>query len=185
MPAGKKAPAPVAVPASTSYAPIKSVGVEPLTDAERAELESIMKVDLNTAAALEIEGISGVGPKMAEAIVAYREQHGPFKSFADLDPISGMGEKALANLTQHARISGVEGGTSPIVPSPKAATSGGVNINTASLEEIKTIVGPVMAQSIIDHRKENGKFKTVDELDAVKGIGPATLEKMRPKVTIE
>lgn len=186
MPAPKTAPASVVkAAASTSYTPIKSVGVEPLTDEERKSLEAILKIDLNAASALEIEGIPGVGPKMAEAIVAYRDEHGPFKSFADLDPISGMGEKALAKFAEHARLGDAVASSAPKKPAEASSSSAGININTASLEEIKTLVGPAMAQSILTYREEKGKFKTVDELDEVKGIGPATLEKLRPNVRVD
>jgi len=46
-------------------------------------------------------------------------------------------------------------------------------------------IGKVKAQSIIDYRNENGKFKSVDELTNITGIGAKTLEKLRDKVDIK
>ena len=66
-------------------------------------------------------------------------------------------------------------------------TSGGVvNINTADETQLEGLdgVGPVLAQRIIDYRTEHGPFTSVDQLDDVSGIGPATLETLRPQVTI-
>ncbi|MFW0775745.1 helix-hairpin-helix domain-containing protein [Paenarthrobacter nitroguajacolicus] len=62
-----------------------------------------------------------------------------------------------------------------------------VNINTASLEELGTLprVGPVTAQGIIDWRKEHGPFASVDELDAVEGIGPKLMESLKDLVTVQ
>ena len=59
-----------------------------------------------------------------------------------------------------------------------------LNINTASAEELQTLpnIGPRMAQRILDHRKQHGKFTSVDALQNVKGIGAKTLEKLRPFV---
>jgi competence protein ComEA len=62
-----------------------------------------------------------------------------------------------------------------------------VNINTASLEEFVALhkgLGPAKAQAIIDYRKANGPFKSVDDLKHVKGIGAKRLDKLRPELTV-
>jgi competence protein ComEA len=61
-----------------------------------------------------------------------------------------------------------------------------VNINTADQTTLETLngVGPALATAIIQYRTEHGPFTTVDQLDDVSGIGPATLEKLRPAVTV-
>ena len=62
-----------------------------------------------------------------------------------------------------------------------------VNINKASLEELKQVkgLGGKRAQDIIDHRETNGKFKSVDELKKVSGIGAKTIEKLKEYVTVD
>lgn len=67
-----------------------------------------------------------------------------------------------------------------------AGTGGKINLNTADAAELDTLpkVGPVLAQRIVDWRKEHGPFKTVDELDAVDGVGPKMLEALLPLVTV-
>ena len=61
-----------------------------------------------------------------------------------------------------------------------------VNINTATKEELTTIkgIGDKRAQEIIDYRKKNGDFKSVDELEKVPGIGPGTMKQIRSQVTV-
>ncbi|MFP5350899.1 MAG: ComEA family DNA-binding protein [Gammaproteobacteria bacterium] len=61
-------------------------------------------VDINTADAKTLAAkLNGVGPKSAEAIVAYRTKHGPFKRVEDLDKVKGIGKKTIeknrANMT--------------------------------------------------------------------------------------
>jgi competence protein ComEA len=62
----------------------------------------------------------------------------------------------------------------------------GVNINTATQAELESLdgVGPVKAQAIIDYRKKNGGFKSVDELEKVNGVGPVTLQNVRKDISI-
>lgn len=57
------------------------------------------------------------------------------------------------------------------------AAEAGVNINTASQSELETLpgIGPSKAVAIIQHREAHGPFKALGDLDAVNGIGPATL----------
>jgi len=61
-----------------------------------------------------------------------------------------------------------------------------ININTAGASELQQVpgIGPSTAQKILDTRKSYGAFKSVDDLLAIKGIGPKKLEKMRKYLTI-
>jgi competence protein ComEA len=86
-----------------------------------------------------------------------------------------------------------KGATTAPVPgttggSPGSSGSSGalVNINTADEATLETLngVGPVLAAAIIQYRTEHGPFASVDQLDEVSGIGPATLEDLRSQVTV-
>ena len=62
-----------------------------------------------------------------------------------------------------------------------------IDLNSASAAELDLLpgVGPALAARIIAYRQEHGSFASVDQLDNVKGIGPRTLERLRPLVKVE
>ncbi|MBQ5716771.1 MAG: helix-hairpin-helix domain-containing protein, partial [Clostridia bacterium] len=65
-------------------------------------------------------------------------------------------------------------------------SSGLININLATIETLKQLkgIGDVKAQAIIDYRNENGRFKNINEILNVKGIGEKTFEKIKDHITV-
>ncbi len=53
------------------------------------------KLDLNTASAQELQKLPGIGEKLSQAIVAWRDEHGPFRSVEELLQVPGIGQKRL------------------------------------------------------------------------------------------
>lgn len=87
----------------------------------------------------------------------------------------------------------LKGGVAPApsgpapVASPGPSASGGlVSINSASAAELDTLpgIGPATAAKIIEYRQSRGGFRSIEELAAVKGIGPKKLEQLRPRVRL-
>lgn len=72
---------------------------------------------------------------------------------------------------------------------PKARAASAVrliDVNAGTLSELDLLpgIGPALGQRIIDYRSEHGPFATPEDLTKVSGIGPRTLEKMRPLITL-
>ncbi|HNB18912.1 MAG TPA: ComEA family DNA-binding protein [Agitococcus sp.] len=73
------------------------------------------------------------------------------------------------------------------LPSTKAKSES-ININTASVEELSSKlkgIGKAKAAAIIEWRETNGKFQSLEDVDEVKGIGSATLEKNKALIRFE
>ena len=102
-----------------------------------------------------------------------------------IDDLNKAIEQAKST-TSTTTTTSVKTSSSSASSSSAATVSGKVNINTADEAALDSLpqVGPVTAQAIIDYRNANGPFKSIDELDNVKGIGPATIAKFRDLVTI-
>jgi competence protein ComEA len=108
------------------------------------------------------------------------------------------GARSGADLTSLNLAAPLADGTQIVVPRPgddpgsaasDTGTAGGttlININTASETDLEALpgVGPVTAAAIIDYRTQNGPFSAVDDLIDVSGIGPSTLEQIRPFATV-
>lgn len=72
--------------------------VDPSTGTPPTEAGSEAQVDLNHADLTQLQQISGIGPKKAADIVAYREENGGFKNVDELTAVSGIGEKTLEKI---------------------------------------------------------------------------------------
>ncbi len=83
----------------------------------------------------------------------------------------------------------VESAINKIEPNKKKITqntSGIININSGSKEDFMTLpyIGEVKAERIIQARNESGRFVSIKDLEKVNGIGPKTLAKIEPFITI-
>lgn len=67
-----------------------------------------------------------------------------------------------------------------------ASGTGRVNINTASLEDLRTLpgIGDAIGKSIIDYREKNGAFRSLEDLKEVDRIGDKVFEKLKDSITL-
>jgi len=61
-----------------------------------------------------------------------------------------------------------------------------VNLNTATQAELETVkgIGPAKAKMIINDRTKNGRYKSLNDLDRVKGFGQKSIEKLRGEISV-
>lgn len=61
-----------------------------------------------------------------------------------------------------------------------------VDLNTATSDQLQSVngIGPKKAEAIIEYRKKNGQFKSVEDLDKVPGFGKATVDKVKKDITV-
>jgi comEA protein len=56
------------------------------------------KININTASAADLDKLPRIGPKVAQRIIDYRKEHGPFKKIEEIMKVKGIGEKTFARL---------------------------------------------------------------------------------------
>lgn len=66
--------------------------------AQERFMPDVSPLDINSASAEELADLPGIGAALAERIVDYRTEHGPFEMAEDLTKVSGIGERKLAGL---------------------------------------------------------------------------------------
>lgn len=168
---------------------------QPLGEGER--------LDPNAAPAEELDRLPGVGPALAERIVEARSG-GRFRTARDLARVPGVGDRTAERLAPFLSLPAGEGGVSvsggggSISRSVARAAAGSssapssspqsevLDLNRADAAALVSLpgVGPVLAERIVAHRDSAGPFLSVDSLRAVKGIGAATLDRMRSRVRV-
>ena len=94
---------------TTQTAPAEQEAVaaasQPAQEAEEERPDSLLEgelIDINTAGAEDLQRLPGIGEKRAQAILDYREEHGPFQTVDELDNVDGIGEGILSGLRDYA-----------------------------------------------------------------------------------
>lgn len=159
------------------------------------EAVPLAPLPLNEATPEQIAAIPGVGPALARRIVEYRDAHGPFPDVQALRSVRGVGPATLERIRPFLQVGGAR--PSPVVVvrgsrpeekparSRKPAPAEKVDLNAATEKQLLSLpgVGPVLASRIIETRAK-GRFRSVEELRRVRGIGAKTLERLRPHVFV-
>jgi competence protein ComEA len=131
------------------------------------------------------------------------EDNGKLRAVDAVNAVGGLTEFAdteIINLAepltdgQHIHIPAKEiifqenpAATSTPNKSAKFAQGDLININTADENELQKIrgVGKVIAGRIVEYRKQNGAFQSIEEIKKVRGIGDKTFEKMKDTITVQ
>lgn len=153
------------------------------------ETDDVVTASEETAASVYVDiGGEVVNPMVAELDEGCRVQDA-------IEAAGGLTENA--DISQINRAAFIEDGDKIFIPSLEPAegdaigalgsegySDGKVNINTADSAELQELegVGPATADKIISYREENGRFRNIEDIKNVSGIGDKTFEKFRDKI---
>lgn len=158
---------------------------------DKAAASARQKISINAADSATLQTLPGVGPEIAEAIIAAR----PFKSVDELKDVKGIGDARFEKIRPMVTVTGTRINAGAPATSTRGTEKSSqtsrreavrseakVNINTASQTELESLlgIGPVKAQAIIDGRP----YKSTDEIMKVKGIKEGTYEEIQDRITV-
>lgn len=140
-------------------------------------------LDPNTAPEKELDRLPGVGPSTAASIAAARDTL-PFATTDDLLRVRGIGAGTLERLKPHLHVEGQTSRRSSrgVRPERAPAAARRVAVNLATAAELESLpgIGPAIAARMLEVRAGQGHFRRPADLLAVRGIGPAKLERLMP-----
>lgn len=151
------------------------------------------KLNINTATKASLQKEFGLSDAQAAAVIQYREEKGPFTSFADLSKVEGLGSQATAKLKRGATFdsefaaegsvsrsgAGVAGSGS--TPGGATVPASKLDLNTATQASLQADLGLSRAEAdaVIRHREEKGAINSAAQLDAVTGLGAQGATKIK------
>lgn len=122
-----------------------------------------------------IELLTMASPTMSKSTVASLEA-----TYSSQPMVSPVGSTLI----------GTSSGNVPTTPVPTPSTTSRsglkINLNNATIQELTALpgIGPSKAKAIFDYRISHGRFRSIEELEQVKGIGAKTVEVLRPFLTL-
>lgn len=151
----------------------------------RRPLEAGERIDPNHASELELDRLPGIGPSTAAAIVRERDRGAVFRRPEELTVVRGIGPATVERLRPWLEFA-------PSVRGRPGERAGGrlprtdrryptvLDVNRAGIRELEALpgVGPALARRIVEERAIR-PFSSVDDLARVRGIGPATIARLR------
>jgi DNA uptake protein ComE-like DNA-binding protein len=131
------------------------------------EADPIIIADLNTADALDLQKVKGIGPAYSERIIKYRDILGGFADTTQLHEVYGLPPETIHELVKHFTIQ------SNVKP---------ITINTDSIKTLikHPYISYDLAKIIVNYRAQHGDFKSVNELRKIKALDERTFLRLKP-----
>jgi competence protein ComEA len=150
--------------------------VAPITPARAAPAVAARLVVVDVVGAVRLPGLVRLreGSRVADAIAhAGGLAHGAERAGVNFAAPVSDGQQVL--VPRHGVVAaGAAAGAA-------SSSSGPVSLSSATAEQLDALpgVGPVTAEKIVTYRQQHGAFRSVDELDAISGIGPSRIADLR------
>ncbi|MFC6998500.1 ComEA family DNA-binding protein [Rufibacter roseus] len=145
----------------------------PKTEYPRKRWE-LQPFDLNTADTTELKQIRGIGSKLSQRIVNFRDKIGGFQSVEQVAEVYGLSPEVADSVRKYGFVA-------------KAFEPKKINLNIATFDQLRQhpYIGYNLAKAIVNYRTQHGPYPNVDELRKIKVITEEAYQKMKPYVAVD
>ena len=142
------------------------------SNSTKTSAREIINLKINSATVRELQKIRGIGPKLSNRIVKYRDLIGGFHSFDQLNEVYGLEPEVITELI---RVSSISKET--------------VKININETDSINTLtrhpyINYNLAKSIINYRKVHGNFESLESVKEIKILNDSLFQKIAPYLSL-
>ncbi|MBP9926539.1 MAG: helix-hairpin-helix domain-containing protein [Cyclobacteriaceae bacterium] len=140
---------------------------------EPTDIKKVTQFDVNEADTSQLIAIYGIGSKLSQRIIKYRNQLGGYVSMNQLQEVYGLDSAVIHELSQHTFISD---NFEPIQ----------ISINSASEKELAAhpYITYSLAKAIATYRFQHGRFRTVEDLHKIALVDETFYTKIKPYLTL-
>ena len=140
---------------------------------KRNESNSVEILDLNKATAQDLKKVKGIGDKLSARIVKFRDRLGGFLVEEQLHDVYGLEPEVVERTLKNFKVL-----TAPEIRK--------VNVNTATVEELSRLIyiNQSLAQEIVQFRRINGSFKSLDDLAMVETFPNERIDRIKLYLTL-
>ncbi len=138
------------------------------------------RIDVEHASATELTRLPGIGPALANRIVADRQSHGAFGSIAGLRRVRGIGLALLDRLRPHLSFGGVA------AEAQMTSLPDLVDVNLATVTDLVGLpgIGLARARAIVAFRDSAGPFRQIEDLKRVPGVPASLLRQLAGRLVV-
>jgi len=132
----------------------KSLANSPFQQNQKQKLSAEL-IDINQADSSALEKLPGIGPKLSQRIISYREKLGGFYSIEQLHEVWGLQDSVLEKINNKIEI--------------QSKGLRKININLADLNQLKShpYIGYKTASAILNYRNQHGMFQNIEEIQKI------------------
>ncbi|GAA4304124.1 helix-hairpin-helix domain-containing protein [Nibribacter koreensis] len=130
--------------------------------------------DLNSADTTQLKQIRGIGSKLSQRIVKFRDKMGGFHSVNQVAEVYGLAPAVIDSVRKYTFIA-------------QGAGPQKLNLNTATFDQLRQhpYIGFNLAKAIINYRTQHGAYGSVEDLRKIKLIDEAAFQKMQPYLSVQ